>query len=409
MVIAPEAGNRDGALARDDESGRRDRRPPVLVGLVVLLAAVIGVAVMAGRSDEAPAPRPDIPLDTWAPYWTLDDSLPELERRAGSMREISPFWYNATGVESIEVDPNADLDATAEFLAIARSSGARVVPSIVDALPAGGMAAILADPETRSRHVDALVEFAAAGDFDGLDLDYEQFAFADGRATWATTRPNWVAFVERLADELHADGRTLTVSIPPVFDAGRDAGSGFWVYDYGAIAPHVDRIRIMAYDFSVTAPGPISPLAWVESAITGAIEATGSADKLVLGVPAYGRNWPTATAGECPADDVPGRTTVTARTVEDLVARRGATPVFDAEVGEWSFGYELELADSASSCVQTRQVHYVDGDGVRLRMDLARQYRLDGVSLWALGFDDDDVWNAILPTVGDPAATLTPD
>ena len=39
--------------------------------------------------------------------------------------------------------------------------------------------------------------------------------------------------------------------------------------------------------------------------------------------------------------------------------------------------------------------------------DLAREYRLDGVSLWAFGFDDDDVWTAILPTVADPAATTT--
>jgi spore germination protein YaaH len=38
-------------------------------------------------------------------------------------------------------------------------------------------------------------------------------------------------------------------------------------------------------------------------------------------------------------------------------------------------------------------------------MDLAREYRLDGVSLWAFGFEDDDVWRAILPTVADPAAT----
>ena len=36
-------------------------------------------------------------------------------------------------------------------------------------------------------------------------------------------------------------------------------------------------------------------------------------------------------------------------------------------------------------------------------MDLAREYQLDGVSLWALGFDDDDVWTEILPTV----ATVT--
>ena len=39
-----------------------------------------------------------------------------------------------------------------------------IVPSIVDALPAGGMAAILADPERRALHVATIVEFAAEGD-----------------------------------------------------------------------------------------------------------------------------------------------------------------------------------------------------------------------------------------------------
>jgi spore germination protein YaaH len=40
-------------------------------------------------------------------------------------------------------------------------------------------------------------------------------------------------------------------------------------------------------------------------------------------------------------------------------------------------------------------------------MDLAREYRLDGVALWAFGFDDQAVWDAILPTVADPDATTT--
>jgi len=109
-------------------------------------------------------------------------------------------------------------------------------------------------------------------------------------------------------------------------------------------------------------------------------------------------------SGECPADLVEGRTSVTAATVGDLMARRDATPVFVPETGEWTFQYDLEVTDGATSCVQTREVHFVDAGGVRARMDLARQYQLDGVSLWAFGFDDDNVWEAILPTVTDPNA-----
>ena len=378
----------------------------MLAGLVTALIAVGGAALYVATNEEPLPPKPDIPLDAWVPYWTLDDALPDIGRRGGSMREVSPFWFTAVAVDEIGIDPNASLEATEAFIEALRRSGADVVPSIVDLLPAGEMAAIIADPDTRARHVEAIRQFAADGDYDGIDIDYEQFAFADGRDTWATTRPNWVAFIEELGAALRDDGRSLVVSIPPVYDAGQTNASGFWVYDYGAIIDHVDRIRMMTYDFSVGSPGPIAPLEWVETAITGAIEATGSPDKLVLGLPAYGRNWVMSTEGDCP-ESAPGRTSVTARSVDDLLLRRSAVPVRVDETGEWTFDYELEVTDETGSCVQTRRVHYIDGDGIRLRMDLAREYRLDGVSLWALGFEDDDVWDEILPTLADPFAPAT--
>jgi hypothetical protein len=399
----------------DSGTPSEDERPPqwhkqwlVLGALTALLLVVAAAAVFVSRSESAPPPKPDIPLDAWAPYWALDASLAEFDERSQSMRDISPFWFNAVGAGQIIVDPNAPIDLAEEFMAKARRSQADLVPSIIDAMPAGEMAAILADPATRTEHVDALVAFADDGEFDGIDLDYEQFAFADERGSWSATRPNWVAFIAELAERLHAEGRTLTVSIPPVYDAEQTSESGFWVYDYGAIAEHVDHIRIMAYDFSVAEPGPIAPLQWVETAIQGAIEATGSPDKLVLGVPAYGRNWPTFVSGDCPADDVPGRTSVSARSVDELIERRDADPIRVDSSGEWMFEYDLEVSDGVTTCIQTRQVHYVDGDGIRLRMDLAREYQLNGVSLWALGFDDEAVWTAILPTVTDPQATANP-
>jgi hypothetical protein len=384
----------------DGRPSRGRRRLVLLVASAVVLVIALAAVVLT-RQESPPPPRPDIPLDAWAPYWALDTSVPELEQRLPSMRELSPFWYSAVGETEIVVDPNAPSELVDRFDEIVDSGDAAVVPSIVDATEPGEMAAILADPQRRSRHVDALVTFAADGDYDGLDIDYERFAFADGRSTWETTRPNWVAFVEELAAALHAQGRTLTVSIPPVYDDERTADSGFWVYDYGAIAPHVDRIRIMAYDFSVDEPGPIAPLSFVESAIEGALAATGAPEKLVLGVPAYGRNWVAFVSGDCP-DSAQGTTAVTARSVDELIATRGATPVYVDETGEWTFEYQLEVTDGDRTCVQTRRANFVDAEGVRLRMDLARRYRLDGVALWALGFEDDAVWDAILPTVADP-------
>lgn len=386
-------------------------RPIALVAVGVLAALATLASVFITRGEEQPTPRTGLAIDGWAPYWALDDSVPQMSRRAASMREISPFWFKVTGITEIEIHKNAPLDLIEKFLA--NTGGARVVPSLVDRLPAGVMAAILADPSTRQRHVDAIVAFAEFGGFDGIDLNYEQFAFADGRETWETTRPNWVSFVAELADKLHDDGRTLTVSIPVVYDDGRTSESGYWVYDYGAIVDHVDHIRIMAYDYSVGEPGPIAPLDYVKRAIEGAVEATGQPEKLVLGIPAYGKNWLVSTKGTCPRPDksrnieVPETTTVTARSVADLIGRRDASPEYDKTTAEWSFSYKLEITDGTSTCVQSRRVHYVDAQGVRARMELAKKAGFDGIALWALGFEDESLWNTIVIDATPPPSSTT--
>jgi spore germination protein YaaH len=40
-------------------------------------------------------------------------------------------------------------------------------------------------------------------------------------------------------------------------------------------------------------------------------------------------------------------------------------------------------------------VHYIDAEGARQRIDLARNARLGGVALWALGYDSPETWAQI--------------
>ena len=208
-----------------------------------------------------------------------------------------------------------------------------------------------------------------------------------------------MAFIGDLAERLHADGRTLTVSVPPVYDDGQTDASGYWVYDYRAITPLVDRVRVLAYDYSITDPGAIAPLPWVQQAIDGTAKASGDPSKLVLGLPLYGYNWVLSTTGTCPAK-AEGKTTVSARAAPDLAERRGATPVYDPTIGEWSFTYQLPVSDDTTSCTQTRQVRYVDGDGALARRSRALAAGFGGASVWALGYDDDAFWAGLEAPAG---------
>ena len=369
---------------------RRTRLRPLVALLAVV--AIGGGAALVVRSADDPPPLVDIPLNGWAPYWVTAEATSTVAANGAALHQVSPFGYSSTGVDSIVF--GGDEAQLPGLVAAIREQGGKVLPAITDGMPAGGMAALLADPTSRTRHVQAIVELAQQQGYDGIDIDYEQFAFADSRATWAATRPNWVEFIAALAEALHRDGKLLTVSIPPIYDTDRNAESGYWVYDYAAIGEHVDAIRIMAYDYSTSEPGPIAPIDWVRSAVRAAKRAVGDDARIVLGVPLYGRNWVTATAGSCPAD-APGKVDPNLREVDSLIAQYGAVPVRDEATQESSFTYQRVSDDGTQNCTQTRVVHYMDAAGVRARVDLAREERIGGVAFWALGYDTPAIWSAI--------------
>lgn len=371
-------------------------RARLLGTLAVVLLLVLGGVWFFGIRDTSPPYRPGaFNVHAWAPYWTMDESAPQLDERANVFHAISPFPFHARGVTIIDDDTEAGDDFD-EFIDDAQDRGIPVIPTIVDSTQPRVMAGVLADPTERAAHVAAIAAFASDNDFDGVDIDYENFAFEDGKDTWATTRPNWVAFITELGARLHADGRTLTVSVPWIVDEGRTDDSGYWVYDYGGIAPHVDVIRIMAYDKSVESPGPIAPIDWVEEIIDAATDAAGGPEKLVLGIPLYGRNWVIATDGDCPPG-TPDQQDIRLVNVDELIARRTATPAFDPVTGESSFTYQVGFPedDAAPECTQTREVHYMDAEGARLRMQMSVDKGLLGVSLFAFGYDDEALWRGI--------------
>ncbi len=386
-------------LQRRNPPARRKR--PVTLVVLAVIAAILAAATMmfGGADDPVPAATP-LSIDAWVPYWALDESIHNAASRLDSIREISPFWFGATSAAEIVVDEFVDEAQVAAFVSLARSEDVDLIPSIRDRMESGAMAAVLADPATRSIHIAAIVDFARRFDADGIDIDYEQFAFADSPTTWEATSRSWVVFVAELANALHAGGRSLTVSVPPVYDVDVVGERGFWVYALDQIAPHVDAIRIMAYDYSVAEPGPIAPLAWVAQVIEGVtgVVPVDMRHKLVLGIPSYGTNWVVSTQGVCPVT-ADGRTSVTAKTVGELATLRGAVPMFDEHTGEWSFSYDLTVDDGSATCVQSRRVHWVDAEGVVARTLMARDARWGGVSLWALGYETEDVWRAITSAV----------
>ena len=380
-----------------------------LVTFCVVAALMLTAVVVYGFTHTGRWKRsgPPITVSSWAPYWQADSALASFNANAAVFGDVSMFGYFTDAAGSVKpyatMDPNAPLVLKRD----ARAAGVEFVASIIDATKPREMAAILADPATRAVHVDAVTRFAIASDVDGVDLDYENFAFNDGKATWAATRPNWIAFLTELSKSLHASNKTLTVSVPPVYDNKRTDDSGYWVYDFAAMGKIVDHIRVMAYDFSTSGPGPIAPLDWVTT-VVAATRSMVPSERIILGVPVYGYDWVVNTVGVCPVDNKPRRKNLSTKSAGELAARKGIAPTWDVAKAERTFAYAetvtgLDAAGAPTSCTANRVVWYADAQAVHQRAWLAERQDLAGIALWSLGNDDASVWQGIAAARADLA------
>ena len=364
----------------------------------------------------------------WLPGWDLDRGVAAVEGNADLMRDASPFWFTARA-SSGKVSVSSSVSAKARHATMTRLRATKVtlIPSVADGSSPRAMAAILKDPQDRARHVRQLTKLVVDDGYDGIELDYERFAFSDGTSTWASTRPAWVAFIRALGAALHAHGKKLAVAVPPMYSARRDGSGGYWVYDYAGIAPAVDSLRIMTYDYSVSRPGPISPLAFVTRTLAFATTAFPRA-RIRMGLPAYGRLWVARDShgdrrikGTCPASGVPGTRSFTTATALSYLTEQagGKAPAvrFDATAGEAVATFQRTYKGKTSkgkktSCKVAFEAWWMDSRGVALRVPLVRQFGLAGVAVWHLGGLDTASWTALrgraLPAPTSMATVVSP-
>ena len=401
---------------------------------VVSLSATLGAVLAAGALlDANPAmadPRPAPIVSGWLPYWMTtpakSQAVASSVANADLISEVSPFWYSAVkgGANGVQVvlNPNFTNGPANEAWAMQqlRGAGLKVWPAIADGSGAGTMATLLADPNRRAAHVAEIVALVTAKGYDGIDLDYETFAFTDGRASWSATQPNWTAFVTELANALHAQGKQLSVTIPGPCSMTRQCGPtfGYWVYNLAGIAAPADRIRIMAYDYSVSGAGPIAPLGWVEAmAAYGASVAPG---KVQIGIPTYGRAWTKKAggrfqlSGSCPRatgssgerkayQSLTASSSITDADMPGVLAALGIAPeavTWDAQNAESTVEFDKSVTwtdgqGAVQTCVARRVMWWVGPQAVLARAQLVGRYPLAGLALWTIGGEDPAQWQPL--------------
>jgi hypothetical protein len=406
-----------------------------ITSLLVVIATLFGLIVPnAVHTASASNKEPRKIVTGWIPYYSIDRVLPRVRKLTPSiptgvnqpavcdssqygptenaaiessylfrnkdlMKEVLPFWFSLKSPTLIRNDYNTGNPSwpMADTVCLMRRAGMQIIPSMTDGTAKLVLAGYLANPTTRTTIVNSIVNLVNVNGFDGIDLDYEGFAFVDGSSTWTRTAPLWVAFIKELSTALRANKKILSVTTPYLYDPN-ERQKGYFVYAWADIASSIDRLRIMTYDFNVAKPGPNAPISWVDKTIRYAISIMPSS-KVYVGLPGYGRDWITAVQGKCPVSAPPGlkagakASTFLMVNAERKAAIDNAIPVFDTAVSEATYSYTQtyngSTADGAStSCTVSRTVWYQNARSYAERMALVSKYRLGGAALWTLGMED---------------------
>ena len=372
--------------------------------LSILLAFLLLAAPLQNIESAEAANPPRKILTGWLPYYSMKTYLPAVLSNADLIKEIMPFWYtlkyDGKTKKAVITDVYKPANPSVpiiEPLTALRNAGMTIIPTISDGTDKMVLANLLAKPVSREQVVDAIVATVASQNYDGIDLDFEGFAFIDPNTTWKTTAPNWVLFVKELSAALHAQNKILSITTPYLFNPA-EAQKGYFVYAWAQIAPFIDRLRIMTYDYSTSRPGPIGPIAWTEKTVKYAISIM-PASKVYLGLPGYGKDWVTKVEGVCPSNLAKIITpsakagTFLMRDAASIAATYGAVPTYNETFAEVTFSYKREYTGTTSSglsttCTASRTAWHQNAQSYSLRAQLVAKYQLGGAAQWVIGQEE---------------------
>ena len=221
---------------------------------------------------------------------------------------------------------------------------------------------------------NAVIEYG----LDGINVDIENVN--------EKYRDQYTAFVRLLREKLPSHIVSVAVAANPNNWTAGWHGS----YDYTALARYCDYLLLMAYDESYegSKPGAVASFNFIERSILYAIQRV-TADKLVLGVPLYGRYWKTG--------DSVGGYGITMNDVETLIGLYpNATIRYDstAHANEVTVNVtaDFKLWGGRTMSAGNYTIWYDNLESLRKKVNLVNAYGLKGLGSWALGQESTDFW-----------------
>lgn len=358
------------------------------------------------KDDEAKASKHEV--FGFAPSWTLHnlenidfDTLTTLAYFDVKVASDGNLITNDVGYQSFKSER-----ATALFKK-AHQHGTRVVLTITQ-MDNADIRVIMDDPQAQQRTIEQTVALVEKRGIDGINVDFEY----EGNPGSAY-RAAFTTFVKNLTEEMHTrvPGSKVTVS---VYASAVVAPK---IHELDQLSKYSDGIFMMGYDFAVASSEVAMPTAplyghkegkyWYD--ISTAVEdflTVMPADKLILGMPWYGLDFP-VNKPEFKAATVGRGSIITAGVTEEKITPD--MPNISSFQTGWDELGQINWKAYYYNSQGWRMVYTDDAQSVSKKTAFAKEKQLLGVGMWALGFEGDnkDMWEAIKGQYGVKVADIT--
>jgi len=335
------------------------------------------VALPAATAPPAPAPpslagAPALsPHEVFgfAPYWSLPSSS---GFDVAGLTTLAYFSVDVGGDAVVQQSGPGwvgyQSQALADLVTRAHGAGDRVVLT-ASCFDQAALDTMASDPTAGPRLATSLVQLVAAKNLDGVNLDFEGEGDKD--------QAGLDALVAAVSAAMHNADPHWQVTVDTY---GSSAGDPKGFYDIPGLASSVDAFFVMAYGMNnKTTPSPTAPLTGAGFTDLDALAqytAVVSPTKVILGVPYYGYDWPTAGPGL--GDPATGP--ATPLEYSQVVATGGQLYWDPTTQTPWT-SYQVGS--------QWHQTFFDNPTSLALKAQLANSYHVAGVGIWAMGMEGD--------------------
>lgn len=304
----------------------------------------------------------------------ISEPVELVERTNGAINQVAPTCLNLSSKGKLVVTS----ELTHDFVQAMKEKGILVTPFLSNHWVRSKGRAAIKQAETLARDLAAVVQ---EYDLDGINVDIENLTPDD--------KDGFTELVRQIRAALPED-KMVTVCVAANPEASESGWQGS--YDYTALGEIADYLFVMTYDEHSQggAAGPVASLEFIEKSIQYALEHV-EKDKIVLGIPFYGRFWRDGaeTGGEA----------VVIGAIPSLISKNHGVVYYDETIGEARVTFQVNssMVPNKINGVEledgTYTIWYPTEASIKATLNLVNEYDLLGAGVWALGQEKVDVWN----------------